>query len=157
MVRRTALQKSGLFDLAFDHGARADADLGMRLYLSGARMILNPAIRIFHHHAPRGGLRVHKARLITYASSRSRLTHRSLPSATELYLIRRYFTLRQLRESLWQGVFASFSLHDVSPLRRLLKAIISFIALPGTLFQLRQNQHQALQLSASHPTIPNLK
>ncbi|MEJ7712205.1 MAG: hypothetical protein WKF84_20670 [Pyrinomonadaceae bacterium] len=40
LIRKDVLSKSGLFDLAYDRGQRADGDLGMRIYLSGAVMIL---------------------------------------------------------------------------------------------------------------------
>ena len=86
LVDRDVLLRSGLFDLAFDRGARADHDLGMRIYLSGAFMVMDPEISVLHHHAPQGGLRSHGARVVTYASSRTRLTHRALPAVTEMYL-----------------------------------------------------------------------
>jgi glycosyltransferase involved in cell wall biosynthesis len=155
LIRRSILERSGLFDLAFDHGARADADLGMRLYFSGALMLLNPAIDVLHHHAPRGGLRTHKARVITYASSRASLVQRHLPSATEIYLSQRYFSPRQVRETFWLAVFSSFVL--TGPLwRRILKALICFLLLPDTILRLWQKNRQAEQLGRLHPTIPNL-
>jgi len=55
MVRKSVLEKSGLFDLAYDHGQRADHDLGMRLYMAGEMLVLNPEIQVLHHHAPMGG------------------------------------------------------------------------------------------------------
>ena len=85
LARRGVLERSGLFDLAYDHGARADGDLGMRAYLSGAVMLLAPEISVLHHHAPRGGLRTHGARVVTYAGSRRRITLRHLPEVTEIY------------------------------------------------------------------------
>ncbi len=91
LLRKSALGRSGLFDLAYDRGARADGDLGMRLYLGGTLMVLNPEITLLHHHAPSGGLRIHKARVRTYASSRQRISDRHLPAKTEIYLWRRYF------------------------------------------------------------------
>ena len=36
LIRKDALRRSGLFDLAYDRGQRADGDLGMRVYLAGA-------------------------------------------------------------------------------------------------------------------------
>ena len=42
MIRKSLLQDSGLFDLAYDRGQRADHDLGMRLYLNGAFMVRTP-------------------------------------------------------------------------------------------------------------------
>jgi glycosyltransferase involved in cell wall biosynthesis len=155
MVRRSALQKSGLFDLAFDYGPRADADLGMRLYLSGARAILNPMIRILHHHASHGGLRTHKARVITYARSRKSLAHRNLPEATELYLALRYFTQTQLRESLWLRALGTLSLHG-SSLRQLMKFILGLAMMPDTWRQIRNRMKQAQALFQVFPQIPSL-
>ena len=75
----------------------------MRLYLSGKLMVLNADIGVFHHHAPRGGLRTTRpASSPTPAAARG-LTHRQLPSVSECYLAQRYFTLRQVREMLWQS------------------------------------------------------
>ena len=68
MLRRAALERSGLFDPVFDRGSRADHDLGMRLHLSGAMLIYDPDVLVFHHHAPAGGLRTHGARAVTRAS-----------------------------------------------------------------------------------------
>jgi hypothetical protein len=73
MIRRDVLRRSGLFDLAYNHRQRADGDLGMRIYLAGALMVLNPAISVLHHHAAAGGLRKHKARTVTYSMSRGKV------------------------------------------------------------------------------------
>src|SRR5260370_5210673 len=110
MIHRNVLERSGLFDLAYERGQRADGDLGMRVYLSGARMVLNPGISVLHHHAPGGGLRTHKARVVTYASSRRRFTVGQAPSATQIYLARRYFSPRQDREMLLPGVLLTFTI-----------------------------------------------
>lgn len=156
LVRRTALLKSGLFDLAYEHGARADSDLGMRLYLSGAHLILEPAIRVLHHHAPRGGLRTHKARKATYASSRSSLLQRRLPEVTELYLIRRYFHSRQVREQAWLSLLGTFSLHQPGP-RRWLKIVLSGLLLPHSLWVLWRRSQIAIGMLAKFPQIPRLE
>lgn len=154
LLHRQALEKSGLFDLAFEHGARADADLGMRLYLSGSRLILNPQVSVLHHHAPQGGLRVHKARVITYSSSRRNLFQRGLPSPTEIVLSKRYFSARQTREFYWMSIFSSFSLHHPSVWLRLLKIIIGILLLPDSLLKLRSNIRQAERLILLNPAIP---
>ncbi|MEM8934397.1 MAG: glycosyltransferase family A protein, partial [Acidobacteriota bacterium] len=108
LLRRDALVASGLFDLAFETGSRADADLGQRLYQSGALLLLEPSIRVLHHHAPSGGLRRHKARAVTYAASRRQIRVRHLPSVTELYLARRHFSPRQVREADLLRVLGTF-------------------------------------------------
>jgi glycosyltransferase involved in cell wall biosynthesis len=155
MIRIESLRKSGLFDLAYNHGQRADGDLGIRVYLSGALMVLNPNISVLHHHAPRGGLRVHKARVITYASSRQNVRQRHLPSATEIYLALRYFSPRQVREMLWLRVLGTFSVRGGRG-KKSMKAIISLFYLIHTLWHIRKRYREASDLLQSFPQIPQL-
>ncbi|MGF1504038.1 MAG: glycosyltransferase family 2 protein, partial [Anaerolineae bacterium] len=65
MVRADVLRAVGGFDPAFDHGIRADADLGMRLYRAGALLLHAPEAHLIHHRAPSGGLRHYGQRRIT--------------------------------------------------------------------------------------------
>ncbi len=155
LLRREVLVRSGLFDLAYNRGQRADGDLGMRIYLSGAVMVLNPAVSVLHHHAPSGGLRAHKARVVTYASSRTRLTHRQLLSATEIYLARRYFSAEQSRESLWLAVLGTFSVRG-GLLRKMVKAGFGFVCIPHTLWRLRKASLEATGMLVDGPEIPVL-
>ncbi len=155
LARRSVLERAGLFDLAYDRGQRADGDLGMRVHLSGAMMVLNPAIRVLHHHAAVGGLRMHKARVITYASSRQRLLHRQLLSATEIYLARRYFPPAQLREVFWLNILGTFSVRG-GPMRKALKALISLVCLPHSLWVLRRRHRAAREMLERFPQIPRL-
>lgn len=155
LLRRTALFRSGLFDLAYDRRPRADGDLGLRLYLAGATLVLNPAISVLHHHAPAGGLRTHKARTVTYALSRSRVFCRALAGLSEFYLARRYFTRGQVRELYWHSVLGSFSLHGSLP-KRAAKCLVGALLLPVTLWQLRSRLAQATNLAARFPQIPTL-
>jgi glycosyltransferase involved in cell wall biosynthesis len=149
----STFSRSGLFDLAYERGSRADGDLGMRIYRSGALMVLNPTIAVIHHHAPTGGLRTHNTRTITYASSRSRLFHRHLPSATEIYLAMRYFTARQVTEMLWQRALATLQLRG--PLAaRTLKIAMGLLLLPNTLWRMRRAYRDAMRLRDSFPVIP---
>ncbi len=153
LIRKDVLYRSGLFDLAYERGQRADGDLGMRVYLSGALMVLNPNIRILHHHAPRGGLRVHKARVITYASSRKYITHRHLPSVTEIYLAKRYFKPRQVREELWLRALGTLSLRGPW-WKRLLKIILGTLLLPDTWWKIRDRYFLATEMLKKFPQIP---
>jgi glycosyltransferase involved in cell wall biosynthesis len=155
LIHRRVLESAGLFDMAYDKGARADGDIGMRIYLHGAYMILNPEISVLHHHAPAGGLRVHKARVVTYASSRQSLIQRHLPSKTEIYLAKRYFTPRQVREHLWMGALGTFSVRGPW-WRRGLKILISFLLLPHTWWQIKAREREADQMLQVYPQIPVL-
>lgn len=155
MIRKEVLERSGLFDLAYDRGARADGDLGMRIHLSGALMILNPAISVLHHHAPQGGLRTHKARKITYAASRRSLIHRHLPSPTECYLWKRYFTARQIREEAWLRALGTLAVRG-GVARKLAKALVGIACMPHTWWSIRRSLNAADRMLRTHPTIPAL-
>jgi glycosyltransferase involved in cell wall biosynthesis len=155
LIKLRVLERSGLFDLAYNKLARADGDLGTRIYLSGALMVLNPEISVLHHHAPAGGLRVHKARVITYASSRRSLSQRHLPSKSEIYLAKRYFTGRQVREDLWLRAFGTFSLQG-SRLRQGVKFIMGAVLLPHTWSTIKRREREAEQMLQEYPQIPTL-
>jgi len=133
-----------------------DADLGMRVYLSGERMILNPDIAVLHHHAPQGGLRAQKARVHTYAASRKKITLRVLPSISDIYLSRRYFTAPQVREMLWISVLGTFSLHGPR-WKQALKVLISAFALPNTFWQIHTRNRAVDGMFRQFPQIPNLE
>jgi len=155
LARRSVLERSGLFDLAYDHGARADGDLGMRAYLSGAVMLLSPDISVLHHHAPRGGLRTHGARVVTYAGSRRRITLRHLPEVTEIYRSLRYFSDRQVREALAQSAAGTLSAH-AGGWRRAAKALYGAALMPHTIWKIRQRLRQARRMLERFPEIPTL-
>jgi glycosyltransferase involved in cell wall biosynthesis len=156
MIRRDILRRSGLFDLAYNHRPRADGDLGMRIYLAGALMILNPAISVLHHHAPSGGLRKHKARTITYAMSRQNVFCRALATVSEFYLSQRYFPGTHGREVLWQSVLGTFSLHG-NIVRRMTKMVVGGALLPLSIWQLRSRMNTARKMTGHFPQIPNLE
>ncbi len=155
LLLKSALGRSGLFDLAYDRGARADGDLGMRLYLGGTLMVLNPEITLLHHHAPSGGLRIHKARVRTYASSRQRISDRHLPARTEIYLARRYFNPRQVREMIWLYAAGTFAIRG-SRWRKLAKGALSLALLPHSLSIMRSRWKQVDAMMGSFPKIPPL-
>lgn len=156
LVRREVLYKSGLFDLAYERGVRADGDLGMRIYLSGAMMMLNPDISLLHHHAPSGGLRKHKSRVVTYAASKKSLTIRHIPNPTEAYLLYRYYSERQVGESLRLRVFGSLFVEG-NLLKRSLRLAIGMAFLPSTFRQVRRRYVEGKKLLTEFPMIPRLR
>ncbi len=153
MIRKKVLKKSGLFDLAYDHGQRADHDLGMRLYLAGEIMVLDPSICVLHHHAPMGGLREHKARVDTYAKSRTSVSHFNLLTVSDLYLAKRYFTPSQVRERTFINLLGTFSLHG-SSWRKFAKAWVALFSLPKNLHTLNKRGRVADQWLQTYPQIP---
>lgn len=156
LLRRSALERSGMFDPAFDRGSRADHDLGMRLHLSGAQLVYDPDVEVFHHHAPVGGLRTHGARTTTRASARRSLTERNLPSVTELYLGRKYFTDGQRAEGRRIALLSVLS-GEGSSWRRIQRAVVQLVLLPWTWRHLRDADRAAAALFATRPPTPGLK
>jgi len=155
LVRREVLRRSGLFDLAFDRAPRADGELGMRVYLSGAFMVLDQGLAVMHHHAAEGGLRQHRARVVTYRMSREMLIQRSLPHISEIYLLSRYFTGRQQRESLWLRTFGTMSGRGRAG-RRIVKALIGAALLPDTLKEISSRKQVSLEWLKWFPQIDYL-
>lgn len=153
MIKKEVLHRSGLFDLAYDHGQRADHDLGMRLYLSGEKMVLNPEISVLHHHAPVGGLRQYNARVVTYASSRSNIFQRNLISVSEIYLAKRYFSHCQVRQMIWINILGTFSIRG-SIYKKILKFIVSTICLPCTIKIIKRRMKTANDMLEIFPQIP---
>ena len=151
------MEEAGRFDPAFDRGERADHDLGMRLHLSGARIVLDPDVEAFHHHAPSGGLRSHGARVTTYRQSRNSLTARHHLAPTELYLWKKYYRPDQVREAVRLRVLGTFSRRGTAP-ERLARIVTQIVLLPDTLWRTHRAHRSARLLiqraSAAPPTVP---
>jgi glycosyltransferase involved in cell wall biosynthesis len=156
MLKRSALVKSGLFDMVYDRGQRADGDLGARLYLNGSLIILNPSISVIHHRAPQGGLRKHKVRKVTYATSRTRITHRRLPHVTELYFNLRYFTALQQKEYRVLAALGTLSVRG-SILKKIAKLFFGLLIMPNTIWILMQRQRKAAMIFKIPLNLPILK
>jgi GT2 family glycosyltransferase len=155
LASRQAIEEIGGFDLAYDRGPRADHDLGTRLYLSGRSLVFNPVAQLLHHHAPRGGLRTHDARVVTYAASRTDAKVRHLPEPTELYLMRRYFPPDAVREAELIREVGTLSTHG-STRTRLTGLALGVVRLPDTVRRMRTARERAAELLAVHPTIPGI-
>jgi hypothetical protein len=155
-LKRSALVKSGLFDMVYDRGQRADGDLGARLYLNGSLIILNPSISVIHHRAPQGGLRKHKVRKVTYATSRTRITHRRLPHVTELYFNLRYFTALQQKEYRVLAALGTLSVRG-SILKKIAKLFFGLLIMPNTIWILMQRQRKAAMIFKIPLNLPILK
>ena len=156
MIHRSALEASGLFDVAYDRDYGDDGDLGMRMYLSGILMMLNPSVRVIHHHAGSGGLRAHGARVITHAISRRRLFRRNIPSVALIYQWKRYFTPSQVRERLRIAILGTLSLYG-STSGKIFKFLVGILFLPHSLWKIRKNTQRAEQMLQRFPQIPMLE
>ncbi len=142
MFKGDILKKSGYFDINFDKGMQEDHDLGMRIYLSGYIMGVNPFVDVFHHRAPSGGLRQHKARIITYTSSRKNIFHRNLIHKTSIYLYKKYYKDFQVNEAILHNIRGTFVLKG-SIFKKILKVLVGFILLPHTLIVVYSRKQEA--------------
>lgn len=97
LIRKDVLDKTGYMDMFFNKNIRADQDLAMRCHLYGTLMIFNPSATIHHHRAPVGGLRAHKARVVTNFMAKNSITKFVVPTSSELYLVKKYFTNKQFK------------------------------------------------------------
>ena len=153
LLRLKSLRDSGLFDLAYEKGERADHDLGMRLYLSGAKLLLNPAAAVVHLRAPRGGLRQHKARVITRSSSRGSVWQRQFLAPTEAYLWSRYFGPERAHEAALIRTVGSLRGRG-GKVRRLARAMAMFMLLPDTWRQNKARLAAGRAMLDDFPAIP---
>ena len=111
LAEKKYVLSAGLFDPNFDKGQCADHDIGMRIYLDGALMIANPALKTLHLRAGAGGLRTHGNRKITYGSSRRNILHKRLLHMTEIYLGMKYFPIEEVKEKVLINSVSTFSIH----------------------------------------------
>ncbi len=125
----------------------------MRLYLSGALLALNPAATVVHLHAPRGGLRQHRARVVTRGASRASLWARQLLAPTEGYLWSRYFRPDQVEEALRIRTIGALR-GSGGQARRLLRAVAMLLLLPDTTRQNSARLAQGRAMLNDYPAIP---
>jgi glycosyltransferase involved in cell wall biosynthesis len=155
MIRREVLEASGLFDPTYDRGARADHDLGMRSYLAGNLHVHDPRPKVFHHHAPMGGLRTHGARVRTRGNSRSTLTERHLRTPTDIYLGLRYYSADRVDDDLALSVFSTLGGSGPAT-RRLLRALVQMALLPANWAASTAARRDGERLYLERPELPTL-
>jgi hypothetical protein len=91
----------------------------------------------------------------TYAASRQRLSKFNLPTVSDIYLVKRYFTEDQVRERVWISLLGTFSIQGAW-WKRILKIIAAALWFPFNLWQIRRRTRAAEALLENYPHIPNL-
>jgi hypothetical protein len=81
--------------------------------------------------------------------------HRHLPAVTEIYLARRYFSDRQVRESLLLRVLGTLSVRG-GYWKRLTKFCLGSVLLPHTLLVVFWRYRKATRVLKDYPQIPDL-
>ncbi len=97
LIRTTLVKKAGNMDMFFNKNIRADYDLALRCHERGALMVFDSSATIDHHRAPSGGLRAHKARVITNSISKNSITKFAEPTSSEIFLVKKHFNALQYK------------------------------------------------------------
>lgn len=155
LVKRSVFEEIGGYDYAYNKGIRADADVAIRMHLAGKLMILNPNIKIHHHRAPIGGLRSHNERKITRSMSRRSIWIFQLPSFTEFYQAKRYFSMIQCKEMI---AIKKMSLGSIEGgiLLKILKLLVYLLKYRSINRQIKDIQSRSKELLRNFPVIPDL-
>lgn len=143
LIKRSVLLKTGFMDMFYNKNIRADHDLAMRCHLVGSLMIFNPSATIFHHRAPVGGLRAHKARVVTNHMVKQSLSKFTVPTASELYLVKKYYNPVQFKAYV-RIKFLNQLFIDGGVLRRIAKTAYFIFKSPSLFRKYKQNNAQAI-------------
>lgn len=143
LIKRSVLLKTGFMDMFYNKNIRADHDLAMRCHLAGALMIFNPSATIYHHRAPVGGLRAHKARVVTNHMVKQSLSKFTVPTASELYLVKKYYNGVQFK-SYVRIKFLNQLFINGGVLKRIAKTAYFIFKSPSLFRKYKQNHTQAI-------------
>lgn len=143
LIKKNIVLSSGKYNMFFNKGIRADADLAIRCHLNGALLLINNDIEIFHHRAPSGGLRIHKQRKVTFYMSQNNIRDYIVPTETEFYIAHKYFTKKQIKEELIRRKLSLFTVKG-NLFRKVLKFIYILFMFLSINKKIRINKREAL-------------
>jgi len=154
IATREVLSRVGGFDLNYNRNYRADADLGMRLYLAGAISIIVPEAKEHSLSPPTGGLKFYKA---SGAINRIHLL-KPWPQVTQVYYWLRYFNSNQVKEALIILLLSTLVHKNITDLStkfdNILFKIKSIIKFPLRAIGVLRSVRKAKNLLVTGPKIP---
>lgn len=154
MASRRILSNIGGFDLNYNRNYRADADLGMRLYLSGATSVIVPGAKEHSLSPPTGGLKVFGA---SGAMQKIKIFE-PWPAVTQVYYWLRYLDSIQVVEALIISALLLFNPQSVKKKPAILfKSLFLLQALflfPFRMVGLFRSLHMARQIWGLGDKIP---
>ncbi len=145
MLKSACLNKIDLFDTKFDRGMQEDHDFGIRIYIAGHLMGINPFVEVFHHRAPRGGLRENKARKVTFSSARTSIFRFNILHKSSFYLMLKYYNDFQIKEEILLNIRGFFIVKG-GLLKKILKILVATFLLPVLCFRLVRNYNEAKRM-----------
>jgi len=144
LIKKSVVTKAGGMDMFFNRNVKADHDLAMRCHLNGALMIFDPSAEIGHHRAPSGGLRAHNARVITNFMAKNTLTKILNPSASEIFIYRRYYSAKQYTNHV-RIKYMNQLLTNGHIFRKFLRLLVMLYKLPAIKKAYKANLHTAME------------
>lgn len=142
LIKRSLLLKTGFMNMFFNKNVRADHDLAMRCHLNGALLIYDPSAVVYHHRAPSGGLRAHKARVVTNFISKNSINKFATPTSSEIYLVKKYFTPAQYKSYMRISYFNQL-ITNGNILRKVSRLLVFIFKSPAILSQYKKNKQAA--------------
>jgi GT2 family glycosyltransferase len=142
IIKRSLLQKTGYMDMFFNRNIRADHDLAMRCHLNGALMVFDSSAVIFHHRAPIGGLRAHKARVITNSMAKKSMTKFVNPTSSEIYLAKKYYSSIQVKNYIKIKYLNQLFIKG-NVIKKLARILVFIFKIPALYKQYKINERQA--------------
>ena len=144
LVKRNLIDEVGGFDVKMDQKQSEDQEIGLRCVKKGALSVKNNQLRIIHLRAPRGGLRNHNVRKITFSSSRNNLFQRRYFHESEIYLNLKHFSKTKTVKSILLNLRGTFVIRG-SFFKKVLKIIVSTLFLPYSILILYKKYSKAKQ------------
>lgn len=145
LLKKELLEECYGFDEKMDRLQSEDQEIGLRLTKKGALSVKNNQLRLLHLRAPKGGLRAHKVRRVTFSASRKNLFKRRLLHYSEIYLSKKHFPGKNIFYLLLLNIRGTFIIHG-NIYKRLLKILIGFVMLIPTIFVLYKRKQLARQM-----------
>lgn len=144
LIKKKLVERAGGMDMFFNKNVKADHDLAMRCHLDGALMIYDPSAEIGHHRAPSGGLRAHKARVVTNYMAQNTITKVLDPSPSEIFICKKYYSDKQFKNHIRIKYFKQVFIKG-NILRKILRCIVLLVKIPGMSKTYRRNKAIALE------------
>jgi len=150
LFKRSLFDKIGGFDLNYDGFHGGDHDFGMRIYMQGGLIILNPLAPRLHFKRQQGGIRAHGAG----HPLRPRSLFSPRPHFSIVYQKMLYYSKRQVREGILLDIVLGVLPHHRATISRLKKIILlakEFLWLPFTFWRVQRSIALAKKLFDKGP------
>lgn len=139
LIKKSVVLEAGGMDMFFNRNVRADHDLAMRCHMNGALMVFDSSALIGHHRAPSGGLRAHKARVVTNYMTKNTITKILNPTTSEIFIYKKYYTPHQYKNHI-RIKYANQLVVNGNIIKKALRVFYFLFKIPSMKKAYRQNE-----------------